>query len=47
VSGSAPRSSRDDSQPPGNELALVLWVLVVLVATVELAWWLTMHLYSA
>jgi hypothetical protein len=32
--------------PPGNELAALLWTLVLLLAVLELTWWLFARMYS-
>ena len=36
----------DPERPPENELTAFLWVLAVLIAVLELAWWLAGRLYS-
>jgi hypothetical protein len=33
-------------EPPGNELAVLLWVVAVLIASFELTWWFFDRLYS-
>jgi hypothetical protein len=32
--------------PPGNEVAASLWIVAVLIAVLELAWWLFDRMYS-
>lgn len=36
----------DPEPPPGNELAAFLWVLAVLLASIELLWWFADRIYS-
>ena len=33
--------------PPGSELKALLWIVAVLIAALELAWWLADRMYSA
>lgn len=33
-------------QSPGSELTVTLWVLAVLIAVLELAWWWSVSMYS-
>lgn len=33
-------------QSPGSELTAILWVVAVLIAVLELAWWWSVSLYS-
>jgi hypothetical protein len=35
-----------DPEPPGNELAAVLWVIAVLLAVYELIWWVFDRMYT-
>jgi hypothetical protein len=35
-----------DPEPPGNELAASLWIVAVLIAVLELTWWLFHWMYS-
>lgn len=36
-----------NADPPGNELAALLWVLAVLIGVFELVWWFSDRIYSA
>ena len=48
MSGTKQRSTpAEPDPPPGGELAPLLWVLALLIAAIELAWWFFDRMYSA
>jgi hypothetical protein len=43
---SEPARTTTPEPPPGNELQAFLWVLAVLIAVLEVTWWLFDRMYS-
>jgi hypothetical protein len=40
------KAGDDQGVPPGSELKATLWVLAVLIAVLELVWWIISRMYA-